>query len=180
MPRANKRHKQCANERKNRALEKQDTAQADTRSNSSSHPMPSSALANHAHKTKSTPVVLSQCNTTCKSRSRSALKIVDIPDPVSPNTTGSPVMDLVQIQNLIMPLSCPHCQSSNLQLCTDEKSRKGLSILLKVSCGRCDQDVSQDFTSTRTKGNKSLFSINKSAVASSAVWLWTLHIQQTL
>ncbi|GFO42190.1 voltage-dependent calcium channel unc-36 [Plakobranchus ocellatus] len=61
-------------------------------------------------------------------------------------------MDLVQIQNLIVPLSFPHCQSSNRQLCTDdEKSRKGLSILLKVYCEKCDQDGSQAFTSTRTK-----------------------------
>ncbi|GFO24893.1 hypothetical protein PoB_005139800 [Plakobranchus ocellatus] len=67
--------------------------------------MLSTAFANHSHKSRSTPVVWSQDNTMSKSRSRSAL-IVDIPDlvstgSVSPNTTGRPVMELVQIQNLI-------------------------------------------------------------------------------
>ncbi|XP_055874806.1 uncharacterized protein LOC129924445 [Biomphalaria glabrata] len=78
------------------------------------------------------------------------------------------IIDISQIEKLLSPLLCPYCNADGLTLHSDDNSRFGLVLKLKLYCDNCGTVVNDVFTSERSLNDKK-FSINTSAVVASSL-----------
>ena len=110
--------------------------------------------------------VNNESNLNNSAQSAASLKVLNI-DAVTPSKvktiTGYRIIDMTILSGIFNEFQCPICEHTTLSLIEDAKQKKGLSACLFIKCDKCNYRK-EFYTSSRVKGGKSSFDINRRTV----------------